>query len=548
MVQNRLSLYFFLILTALITSFQSLAQTQTLQDDFEGNGSINAWATDDCLLELGTANPSPGSQNPSAKVLRYQDVGGQYANIRFDIPLNFNLSSNHTFTLKLFVPSSGITGNSANQISLKLQNGSTESPWASQCEIIKPIVLNQWQLISFNFVQDAWLNFDPASPPPAQRIDFNRVLIQINGENNNSQVLAFIDDFTYDGAIAYEPNYNNLIWADEFEGNGAVDDGRWFLQTQLPAGGGGSWYNGELQHYTNRLENSSVSNGTLKITARRELFTDQGQTKSFTSARLNSKFAFTYGKVEFSAKLPSAPGTWPAFWLLGKNIISEDGAYWQAQGFGNTPWPACGEIDVMEHWGNNPNFVQSAIHTPSSFGATVNKGGKMLPTAFSEFHTYSMEWYPTRLIFKVDGIVHYIYNPQIRNSETWPFTLDQYLLLNLAIEQGIAGNFSEDVLELDYVRIYRGSPTSTKPVFKENEIQVFPNPALSRLRLNLAENLNEEVILQLQSPDGRQTLNWRQMAHGNSIELQDLSSLPYGLYIGFLATRNGRLPFKFVKE
>ncbi len=548
MVLNRISLSFCFILGALIASFQSFAQTQILQDDFEGEGSIHTWAADDCLLELGIANPASGSTNPSAKVLRYQDVGGQYANIRFDIPLNFDLSANHTFTLKIYVPSSGITGNQANQISLKLQDGTIADPWSSQSEIIKPIVLNQWQVISFNFQQDAWLNFNPNSNPPVQRTDFNRVLIQINGENNNDQVLAFIDDFGFDGSVAYEPIYNNLVWADEFEGNGAIDDGRWFHQTQLPAGGGGSWYNGELQHYTNRLINSSVSNGTLKITARREIFTDQGQTKSFTSARLNSKFAFTYGKVEFSAKLPSAPGTWPALWLLGKNIISEDGAYWQAQGFGNTPWPACGEIDVMEHWGNNPNFVQSAIHTPSSYGATINRGGKMLPTAFSEFHTYSLEWYPSRLIFKVDGITHYIYNPQVKNAETWPFNLDQYLLLNVAIEQGITGNFSEGVLELDYVRIYRGSPTASKPILKEKEIHIFPNPAFSKVRLDLTENLNEEVGIQLQSPDGRQSLNWRQIANGNSIELHDLSKLPSGLYIGFLSARNGRHPFKFVKE
>ena len=172
----------------------------------------------------------------------------------------------------------------------------------------------------------------------------------------------------------------------------------------------------------------------------------------------------------------------------------------------------------------------------------------MLPTAFSEFHTYSLEWYPSRLIFKVDGITHYIYNPQVKNAETWPFNLDQYLLLNVAIEQGITGNFSEGVLELDYVRIYRGSPTASKPILKEKEIHIFPNPAFSKVRLDLTENLNEEVGIQLQSPDGRQSLNWRQMANGNSIELHDLSKLPSGLYIGFLSARNGRHPFKFVKE
>ena len=132
MVLNRLSLSFCFILGALIASFQSFAQTQILQDDFEGEGSIHTWAADDCLLELGIANPASGITNPSAKVLRYQDVGGQYANIRFDIPLNFDLSANHTFKLKIYVPSSWITGNQANKVSLKLQDGTMTDPWTSQ--------------------------------------------------------------------------------------------------------------------------------------------------------------------------------------------------------------------------------------------------------------------------------------------------------------------------------------------------------------------------------------------------------------------------------
>ena len=140
----------------------------------------------------------------------------------------------------------------------------------------------------------------------------------------------------------------NLIWADEFNTNGSVNQEKWFQQTQLP--NGYSWYNNELQHYTDEIENAYVSNGTLKIVAIKENYTDQGHTKPYTSARLNSKFAFTYGKVEVRAKLPTGQGTWPAIWTLGKNI-TEPGSYWTNQGFGTTGWPYCGEIDIMEHWG-----------------------------------------------------------------------------------------------------------------------------------------------------------------------------------------------------
>ena len=125
------------------------------------------------------------------------------------------------------------------------------------------------------------------------------------------------------------------------------------------------------------------------MVAKKENFTDQGQTKQYTSARLNSKFAFTNGRVEVRAKLPTGVGTWPAIWMLGKNI-NENGAYRQSQGFGTTPWPACGEIDIMEHWGNNQNYIQSALHTPSSFGGTINHGGIMASNVSTTFHEYAM--------------------------------------------------------------------------------------------------------------------------------------------------------------
>ena len=84
--------------------------------------------------------------------------------------------------------------------------------------------------------------------------------------------------------------FDKVVWSDEFSENGAINSKRWFHQTQLPAGG--SWYNGEVQHYTNSISNSFVENGSLAIVAKNERFTDQGYTKEYTSARLNSKFAF----------------------------------------------------------------------------------------------------------------------------------------------------------------------------------------------------------------------------------------------------------------
>ncbi|MFT6998506.1 MAG: beta-glucanase (GH16 family) [Cryomorphaceae bacterium] len=245
--------------------------------------------------------------------------------------------------------------------------------------------------------------------------------------------------------------YTDLVWSDEFNGNGTINTSKWHHQTLLP--NGNSWFNGELQHYTNRDENSYQSGGSLFINAINESFSDQGITKNYTSARLNSKFAFTYGRVVVKAKLPQGAGTWPAIWMLGKDI-TEPGGYWFDQ-FGSQSWPACGEIDIMEHWGANPNYISAALHTPSSFGGTVNVGGTNLPDVFNTFHIYEMEWSPERIVFSVDGNEFYTYEPASQTPSTWPFDSDQYLLLNVAINGNITQGFDQSAMEIDYVRVYQ---------------------------------------------------------------------------------------------
>ncbi len=528
----------FFVLALLIFSTFIFSQVQSLNDNFEGTGNIATWSGDGCGMNNSFTNPFQTGINNSTKVLRYEDTGAQYANIRFETESNFNLTANNSFSLKIYVPSSGITGNQPNQISLKLQNSLLPEPWSTQCEIIKPILLNEWQVITFNFATDNYINLDGGSPNPIYRGDFNRVLIQINGENNNDQVLAYLDDFIY--AFTDGPVFNNLVWSDEFDGNGAINQSKWFHQTQLPAGG--SWYNGELQHYTNRQVNSFLSNGALNIVAKRENFTDQGQTKQYTSARLNSKFAFKYGRVEARIKLPTGAGTWPAFWMLGKNII-ELGAFWSSTN-GTVVWPACGEIDILEHWGSNQNYVQSAMHTPSSFGSTVNYGGQTISTASSEYHIYSLEWTAERMIFKVDNVVHYIYNPAIKNSDTWPFDAEQYLLLNIGIEPSVTPSFIQSAMEVDYVRVYQETALSSLDNIRLSAIALYPNPVTTHLTIDIPQQIMG-IKAKVYSVLGQEISSFSLNEEHNII---DVSSYQNGMYFVKMETNNGMKTFKFIKN
>lgn len=473
----------------MILSIAQSAQGQTLpniSDSFEGQGTINTWYADQCTLQRPFANPFQSAANQSANVLRYHDQGGQYANVRFDIPGNFPLNLHSRFRLKVYIPSNGITGSQVPQISLKLQNNGSSTPWSTQCEIIKPLGLNQWQEVIFDFRRDPWINLSSASVPPLQRNDFNRVVLQINGENNNDQVLAYLDDFVYD-TLGYHHTSRVLVWSDEFNSSGGVDTNKWYAQTLLPNGTG--WYNNEVQHYTNLRSNAYISNGSLNIVARRQNHSQQGVTKAFTSARLNSKFAFRYGRVECRARLPMAEGTWPAIWMLGRNI-QEPGAYWQQQGFASTAWPACGEVDIMEHWGHNPEIVHSSVHTPSSSGATVNTATRRVAGAGTQYQLYSLDWSPNQLTFAINGLTLYTYQPNPRNINNWPFDAPQYLLMNVAMLNGASSLFVADSLQIDYIRVYQDSLDLPGPLAISGHIRYansFQDPITSG-RINLFQN------------------------------------------------------------
>ena len=285
--------------------------------------------------------------------------------------------------------------------------------------------------------------------------DVNDTTLSNSGNYNNSTPNNPTQSYTFN---------NELVWSDEFDQDGPVSQDKWNVETIPP--NNGSWWNGELQFYTDKEDNIRVEEGLLKITAKYESF----EGKNYTSARINTqdKFEFTYGRVEMRAKLPNWEGMWPAFWLLGANI-DEIG------------WPNCGELDILEHGdyvkdstSNDPGLISSAVHYgPQDYSRqTTNVPGKIffdtgqerfirsekiIEKPFEEYHTYSMQWSPDKIQYFIDDEMHLEFPMQSQHS---PFDKPFFLLLNLAVgghwtDGYVASGFTEATYEIDYVRVYQ---------------------------------------------------------------------------------------------
>ncbi|HKL07822.1 MAG TPA: family 16 glycosylhydrolase [Bacteroidales bacterium] len=243
-----------------------------------------------------------------------------------------------------------------------------------------------------------------------------------------------------------DPDYIDnmtLAWSDEFDG-ATINTDNWTFET-----GATGWGNNELQNYTNG-DNAELVDGKLIITARK--VDENMEVGSYTSSRIISegKKEFQYGRLEIRAKLPSGTGIWPAIWMLGSN-------------FRSVGWPACGEMDIMEYVGYEPDVVHSTVHTPSGYGGNGDGSSKSLVTCEEEFHIYGLFWTEKELVFYTDNIenVTHIYNPTIKTTENWPFDQPHFFILNVAVggnwggAQGIDNSIFPQKLEIDYVRVYQ---------------------------------------------------------------------------------------------
>ena len=238
----------------------------------------------------------------------------------------------------------------------------------------------------------------------------------------------------------------SLVWSDEFSGAG-LDAGRWNIQTgDGCAEGICGWGNNELQSY--QSGNVTVSNGLLRITARKE----RVRGSQYTSGRINTKGKadFTYGRLEARIKLPYGDGLWPAFWMLPTDEV-----------YGG--WPQSGEIDIMEFVASNPGQTLGYIHygdpypNNQSQGNTYALGNAEFP---EDFHDFAIEWEPGEIRWFVDGVLFSRKTAADVAPYQWPFDQDFHFLLNVAVGGNLGGPVNAGMLpatmEVDYVRVYDG--------------------------------------------------------------------------------------------
>lgn len=240
-----------------------------------------------------------------------------------------------------------------------------------------------------------------------------------------------------------------LVWQDEFNGSIGPD---WVFETGT---GNGGWGNNELQYY--RPENATIENGNLVITAKRENFGGM----AYTSARLKTqgRKSWKYGRMEARIKMPSFTGSWPAFWMLGDNI-------------GQVGWPACGEIDIMEHINTAPN-VHGTVHWSDNNNLYATYGGDLV-TNVTDYRTYAIEWDPNSIRWYVDGTHFHTVNIAGGVNGTSEFHNNFFIILNMAVGGNWPGfavdnNAFPAKMLVDYVRVYQMGttppPTSGQPLF-----------------------------------------------------------------------------------
>ncbi len=248
----------------------------------------------------------------------------------------------------------------------------------------------------------------------------------------------------------------DLVWSDEFDVDGLPNQDDWDYDVADGCPDVCGWGNNELQYYTKaNKRNARIEDGHLIIEAHQNAMGG----KEYTSARIvtRGKNAWSSGKLEIRAKLPSGKGTWPAIWMM-----PEESAY--------GIWPKSGEIDIMEHVGYSPDSIIGTVHTEAfNHGIGTQIGNDVyIPDCESEFHIYSITWSDQSIEWYVDGIQYHSFSNKNMSYKEWPFDQPFYLIMNIAVGGNWGGRHGVDSyiwpqrMVVDFVRVYQEDKTNSE--------------------------------------------------------------------------------------
>jgi beta-glucanase (GH16 family) len=230
-----------------------------------------------------------------------------------------------------------------------------------------------------------------------------------------------------------------LVWEENFD-KPILDETVWNYELGDGCPNLCGWGNNERQIYT--TQNHEIVNGKFIIHAKKE-----GNVYSSTKITTKDKKVFQYGRMEARAKLPVGHGIWPAFWMLGQNITQ-------------VGWPKCGEIDILEYIGREPQMVFTTLHTQASHGNTINTKKTKIPEIEEGFHVFALDWSKDKMDFFVDDVLVYTFQPEIKNEDTWPFNNPFYFIVDVAIGGNFGGPAVDDTVFpqdfiIDYIKVYQ---------------------------------------------------------------------------------------------
>lgn len=251
------------------------------------------------------------------------------------------------------------------------------------------------------------------------------------------------------------PGSYHLVWSDEFNHDGPPDPKNWTFEN-------GFIRNHEQQWY--QPENASCKHGLLIIEAQKEHKPNPNYQPNsndwrknrpyidYTSACLETRGLHSWqtGRFEMRARIDIDPGCWPAWWTLGID----------------KPWPANGEIDMMEYY--RGKLLANIACLGANHKARWYSRTKAVEKKWAKkFHVWRLDWNVDSIHLYVDNTLlnsmplSALVNPDGSN----PFAQPHFMLLNLAIGGDNGGDPSHTKFprrfQVDYVRIYQ--PTAADP-------------------------------------------------------------------------------------